>query len=758
MRDARGVVAGLAMLWAGLVSQDVLAQAPATDAEPGSREYAKVADLHAASIVRVEWRLRFDRGEPPLGVGRSLANRGGASSDAPWWASNAHERLIRQERPGESAGYVLSPTTIVTADPQLHDRFVTAIGVRDGDDVIPAKSSGYAIEQNAVFLELERPLKNGKPLAFDAKRAGPLLLTAYQPREGGWIMGVAGAPTRVNTTSGGRRVISGPLEMLLSDAGGAPVGMSFMGELALDESWRGSPAEWPKVSAAEYAALTSKVEAAAATALPRVTLNFRSPRADGERGRNRFRYGQEESADITEWNGSAVLLDERTALVLANLRPAITARLERIALVQEIAGAPVSAAGTFAGTLRDWGGFMVTLDKPLKGAATLAPTEVQRLRDTLLLRAAVEVRGESREIHVERERIMGFDVGWRRLLFPSNPASREQQQMQSATDPSRLHFVFTRAGELVTIPIARRERVASETSRWDPTSGVQATPVAYLRAAIDQGKAGLDPDNAPLSESEENRLAWLGVEMQPMDEELAKINNVADQTQGGSTGAIVSYVYPDSPASKAGIESGDIVLRLNIQGQPKPTEVQIEGSPFEGMMGQFWSQLGQIPEEYLDQIPTPWGSAENSVTRALTDVGFGTAFTIEVFRGGKVLTKEMAVERGPAHYASAARFKSEDAGVSVRELTYEVRRYFQLKNEDPGVIVSKVERGGKAAVAGLKPYEIITSINDTPIASVKDFESAIKLGGELRLSVKRMTEGRIVKLRLDAPKASELGK
>jgi len=86
-------------------------------------------------------------------------------------------------------------------------------------------------------------------------------------------------------------------------------------------------------------------------------------------------------------------------------------------------------------------------------------------------------------------------------------------------------------------------------------------------------------------------------------------------------------------------------------------------------------------------------------------------------------------------------------------MTYEVRRFFQLKPEDPGVIVSKIEKGGKASVAGIRPLEQITSINDTPVKSVDDVEKALAAGGEMKVSVKRMMEGRTVKFKMDAAKA-----
>jgi len=93
-------------------------------------------------------------------------------------------------------------------------------------------------------------------------------------------------------------------------------------------------------------------------------------------------------------------------------------------------------------------------------------------------------------------------------------------------------------------------------------------------------------------------------------------------------------------------------------------------------------------------------------------------------------------------------------GLTLRDLTYEVRRYFQRKDDEPGVIISKIEQGSKASTSGLKPYEIITHVNDQPVRTVKEFQKLTDNQTELRLSVKRMAKGRQVKIILPPPKTT----
>lgn len=741
---AAGCAISAPQLWA-----NTGAAAAIVDDDPAPADLAKLADTLKDSFVRVEWTGQYDKGEAPSSSWSAW--RGGTRSGESSRQSESWEQLIRDERPLERSGMVLSPTRVLTADLLLHPRFIRSIAVRHGSQVVDAKVVAHVERQNAVILELAQPLTGAKSLSFDKAKPGPYYLVQHAPREDGWLIAVGAAPGRVSVTSTERRYISGPMEALLVDRQGTPVGASMIGELAADDSWKGSPADWPSIAAADMTKQLAALESTAGAAVPRIALTFRSPRGKGDGHSGRWSMGQDADvhAEITEWNGSGVLLDPSTVLILAALPPKVTARLEG---VKVIFADGTQRTATFAGSLRDYGAFLAKLDKPAPSAPKLDADPIQSHRDTLLFKAEIAVQGETRTAYYTHERISAFEPGWRRQLMPQIAPSREGFRGYQG-GPDSLNFIFDAKGELIAIPIARRQRVQQAERSWDSGATPMMTPIAYVTKAIGTGSGALDPDNAPLSEAEENRLAWLGVEMQAMDEELARINNVSDQTSGGQTGAIVSFVYPNSPASKAGIEAGDILLRLHIEGQPRPLEIQLEADRFGGMFQQFFSMLDQIPEEYLDQIPSPWGSAENIVTRSLTDVGFGTPYRIEYVRNGTLMNVELKVEQGPAHYGGAPRFKSESAGLTVRDITYEVRRFFQLKPEDPGVIISKVERGGKSAVAGLKPYEIVTSVNDTPIKTIADFENAIKPGGELRLSVKRMTEGRLVKLRLDAPAA-----
>ena len=62
------------------------------------------------------------------------------------------------------------------------------------------------------------------------------------------------------------------------------------------------------------------------------------------------------------------------------------------------------------------------------------------------------------------------------------------------------------------------------------------------------------------------------------------------------------------------------------------------------------------------------------------------------------------------------------------------------------MIVSKVERGERAAVAGLRRFDIVLRVNDQPVADAAAFGKAVAATGELRLTVKDKLKERVVKI------------
>ena len=703
----------------------VRAQEPAAPSKPDPAAQLKLTEALAPSLVRVEYTLQYDKGEEPTSAGMTTR----CPSCGQYHGSDV-SGVVQEDRPFEVGGFLVGEDEVVTSDPIIHPRFVKRIAVTFGGKTVDATPAAYAKRHNALTLKLAGPLAGAKPLKFDGAKAGPYSAVTYTHENGDWTVSAQALDGGgAAATADGRRFrAAASPAVVVAVADGTPVALSMDGELPLDDSWKGAPADWPKLSADELAGLTERLQQAAGKGLLRVTLNFRSPRA--QPSQQMFSAGEDgEAATVQHVTG--VLLDGQTVLVLAELKSNVTARLEKIR-VRQAEGQPADA--TFAHTLTDYGAFVAKLDKPLEGALATADGDVRQSRGVLLPAVQVLVQGEKRTEYYGHRRISGFNTGFRRQLYPVVPG-----------DANNL-FVFNDAGALVAAPVTRRTTVSLQ-ERYSGDATPLLTPVAYLRAALGSLPKSADPGNVPLSEEEENRLAWLGVELQALNAELARANDVSHLTNDGASGALVTYVYPSSPAADAGVEPGWILVRAHVDGEPKPLEVTVEQYQFADQPFP-WDRFDELPEQYFDQIPQPWPPAENTLTRALTDLGFGRPFTAEFFHDGKVERKAFKVAQSPAHYGSAAKYKYDPLGVTVRDLTYEVRRYFQRADDEPGVIISKIEMGSRASTAGLKPFEMVTHVNDQPVNTVADFEKFTKDQQELRLSIRRMAKGRQVKVKV----------
>ncbi len=695
--------------------------AQSTNAPPTPEQQIRLTEHLAPSVVQVEHWLQHDGSEAPSGGwGERCPNCGRIHG-------NPLESLIRDERPLRTAGFVVAPDRIVTPDIQVHSRFVREIRVRKGERSVPARLAGLALERNASFLALDEPLPGIQPLAFDAAKSAPYLAVVYTGGEGAWSFHVQPLAGAVTVPDDRPPFLAAPSYAALLAADGTPVGLSMTEELPTDESWKGSPLAWPAIAAEELRERLEKLEQRAEAALVRVSLGLRSPRAaPGSGFRGRFHHsGEDESAAQRDALGLRIGADR--LLILAGLSPRVTARLEQIHWMN-VDGTERTLA-EFSGSFRDIGALLAATDKPAPGEGLeLCERDINVWRSRLLLAGDISVQGEQRIARFSHARISAFSHGWRERLYPDLPGRSQNL------------FLFDLDGRLIALPLARRD---SGTERRYSFSRAVLTPTAYalgLLAALD---AELDPANVPLSEEEENRLAWLGVELQPLGRELARANRVADQTQDGRTGALVTFVHPDSPAARAGIEPGMILLRLRVPGRPQPLAVQVDDGSH--MSRSFpWDRLDDLPEQYFDQIPAPWPSAETGFSRMLTDLGLGTEITAEFFQDGRQTDKPFVLEAGPPHFESAPRFASESLGLTVRNTTYEVRNYLQRKDGEPGVVISRVEPGGRASVAGIKPYELITHVNGEPVPDVGAFEKLTGADGRLSLSVKRMAAGRLV--------------
>ena len=191
---------------------------------------------------------------------------------------------------------------------------------------------------------------------------------------------------------------------------------------------------------------------------------------------------------------------------------------------------------------------------------------------------------------------------------------------------------------------------------------------------------------------------YLGIGMNDVTPDNAHFFNLQD-----ATGAIVSQVKPDSPASSGGLKTGDVIALLNGQKIVNGSALQV----------------------------------------AVSEMAPGTKITLGILRDGKPTTLNLTV--GQFHGNSeVADNGSEDGqpngkiGIEVGNLTAEARQQFNVPEQVHGVVVQNVRSGSPADDAGLQPGDVILEVNRKPAESASQFASAVhqdKDGKELLMLV-----------------------
>jgi serine protease Do len=175
---------------------------------------------------------------------------------------------------------------------------------------------------------------------------------------------------------------------------------------------------------------------------------------------------------------------------------------------------------------------------------------------------------------------------------------------------------------------------------------------------------------------------WLGVTIQNVTPE---IKEKFDLTK--TEGALVAEVAKDSPAEKAGLQRGDVIIR------------------FDDKKVTVMSTLPPI----VAQTPV------------------GKEIEIVVIRKGKEkrLTVRIAELKEEAPAAPLAPEIEEAFGFSVQELTPELAEALSLQGEK-GVVVSGIRRGGSADEAGLQRGDLIQEIENRPVESMDDYKKIME--------------------------------
>lgn len=193
--------------------------------------------------------------------------------------------------------------------------------------------------------------------------------------------------------------------------------------------------------------------------------------------------------------------------------------------------------------------------------------------------------------------------------------------------------------------------------------------------------------------------AWLGVGIQDITPELAKSFGLSEEK-----GALVSNVFPGSPADKAGLKSGDVITAFNGK------------------------QIGESHELPALVAREPVG--KEAMIRVLRE---GKSMDL------KVLLGEM--EKGEKIAEESLKPSPGELGIVCRDLTPEERGQLGLPAQGAqGVVIIGVEPGSAAEGGGVQRGDVLLSLNGMKVNHVGEFTAIskkIKKGEIVRLFIRR---------------------
>ena len=253
------------------------------------------------------------------------------------------------------------------------------------------------------------------------------------------------------------------------------------------------------------------------------------------------------------------------------------------------------------------------------------------------------------------------------------------------------------------------------------------------------------------------RRPWLGVEFVPITPKLAEMLKVETPTRDGQIGFFINAIYDQSPAEKLKLQVGDILLKIKGPAMPYPLELNGRFARDNDYYGSRW-YYGGGDEEGEGPLEATWKNRKNFLTQALDAIGVGKTVRITYYHTtgegkGETKTIDYKIELAPPDQDSAARWKNRKLGLTVKNVTYEVRYALGLK-DTTGVLVAKVESGSPTLIAKIYPNEIITRLDDKPITSVRqmrDMIAAAKKAGreKVRVTVLRLGKTRQADLSIE---------
>ncbi len=185
-----------------------------------------------------------------------------------------------------------------------------------------------------------------------------------------------------------------------------------------------------------------------------------------------------------------------------------------------------------------------------------------------------------------------------------------------------------------------------------------------------------------LIKGEKVLYGWLGVNIQNLNEDLRNYFGV-DKKEG----VIVLKVYEESPAEKAGIKEGDLILSFGNQSV----------------------------------------RTTHDLVKMISSLEVGKKVPIKIVRSGKILTLNARIGRMPKDADFVDNSDDESTisfrGMKVDDLTQSLRRRFSISEKSPGVVVTEIKSGSAADKSGLPIGSLILAVERKRVKNKKQFKA-----------------------------------
>jgi serine protease Do len=235
------------------------------------------------------------------------------------------------------------------------------------------------------------------------------------------------------------------------------------------------------------------------------------------------------------------------------------------------------------------------------------------------------------------------------------------------------------------------EVIGINTAIYSPNGGGSigigfAIPSALAQSVIEQ-----------LQKTGKVERGWLGVRIQQLTDEIAD-NLGLDKARG----ALVTDVDANSPAAKAKLQPGDVVLSF-------------DGKPID--------RTRQLPR-FVAETP-----ADKNVKITLWRDGKESSVDVKI---GVLNTDKLATATAPAESPQRDTPTVDTVGMSLAKITADLRKDLELPEDAKGVVVLDVEEDGVAAKRGIQPGDIVIAVGrdlvTTPEQVGDRIEAARKAG------------------------------